>query len=176
MERLPQASDLLPLVYEELRALSHSYMRSERSDHSLQPTALVHEAYLRLARNDRMVWRSKSHFFAMAAIQMRRVLVEHARKAHAEKRVPRSLQVSLAEDLHHPAGATVELLAIDEALERLAEQHPREARIAELRLFAGMQIDEIATFLCVSERTVKYDWKLAQAWLARALRSESGER
>lgn len=164
-------AELVPLVYNQLRALSRTYMRGHRDDSSLQPTALVHEAYARLANNDRMVFQGKTHFFAMAAIQMRRVLVEHARRAHAQKRPPRGLQITLDEDVTVVSQPTLDLLAIDEALNNLTSRSARQSRIAELRLFAGLKVDEIADLLHISEKTVKNDWKMARAWLSRELRA-----
>ena len=165
---------LLPLVYAELRNLAGHYMQQERSDHLLQPTALVHEAYLRRIDVTRIDWQGKTHFFAMAATQMRRVLVEYARARDREKRGSDRLQVTLDESLALVDGLSFEMLALDQALERLAKRHARQGRVAELRIVSGMTVREIATVLEVSERTVNEDWKIGRAWLGRWLRSEAG--
>jgi RNA polymerase sigma-70 factor (ECF subfamily) len=163
------AERLMPLVYSELRALAGKYLKGERPGHTLQPTALVHEAYLRLIDISRVDWRGKTHFYAMAARQMRRILVDHARAAAARKRGARALKVTLDDRLAVGAEQPLELLALDEALSGLARRHPRQARVAELRLFSGMEVKTVAAALEVSERTVKGDWRLARAWLMRAL-------
>lgn len=163
------AARLLPLVYGELRALAARYLREERPGHTLQPTALVHEAYLRLIEHDRIDWKGKTHFFAMAAIQMRRILVDHARARATEKRGGRAPRVTLDERLTRTPEASLDLLALDEALTRLAARHERQGRVAELRLFAGMLVGETALYLGVSERTVKDDWRVARAWLLKEL-------
>jgi RNA polymerase sigma factor (TIGR02999 family) len=163
------APELLPLVYDELRALAARYLRQERPGHTLQPTALVHEAYLRLVDCDRIDWKGRTHFFAMAAIQMRRILVEHARAAAAEKRGGVGRRVTFDEHLAQAPELSLEFLALDEALGRLAQRHERQGRIAELRLFGGMLVREIAFCVGVSERTVKEDWRVARAWLLKEL-------
>jgi len=163
------ADRLMPLVYDNLKRLAAGYLEGERSGHTLQATALVHEAYLRLVDISRMDWRGKTHFFAMAATQMRRILVEHARRGGAEKRWDRTQRVTFDEDLVDPGGAGLELLALDESLKKLEAIHPRRARVAELRLFAGLTFKESALAVNASERTVKDDWRVARAWLARDL-------
>jgi RNA polymerase sigma-70 factor (ECF subfamily) len=159
---------LLPLVYDELRALAASQLRRERPDHTLQPTALVHEAYLRLVGQDRSRYRSRGHFLAVAAQAMRRILVDHARRKRSRKRsggapadlTPGTLvQVQAAEDV----------LAVDEALDRLARLDPRQARVVEFRYFVGLSIEDTAEALGVSPATVKRDWVLARAWLQREI-------
>lgn len=163
------AARLLPLVYQELRALAARYLRGERAGFSLQPTDLVHEAYLRLIELDRIDWQGRAHFFAMAATQMRRVLVDHARAAEAAKRGGRQVRVTLNEDLataHHPS---VDFLVLDEALSRLGSRHERQGQVAEMRLFAGLEVKEVALYLHVSERTVKEDWRVARAWLLKEI-------
>lgn len=162
-------TDLLPVVYEELRRLAASYMRGERTDHTLQPTALVHEAYLRLVRNTRMEWQGKTHFFAMAATQMRRILVGYARKREAQKRGGGGRMVTLDEAVALTRRQTVDVLALDEALQRLAQLDSRQSQVAELRLFAGLTEVELSEHLGVSERTVREDWRVARAWLMREL-------
>ena len=163
------AANLLPRVYNELRRLAHSYMKSERPGHTLQPTALVHEAYARLVDNARISWHGKTHFFAVAATEMRRVLVEHARSHHAVKRGGDTKRVTLQEGLVAEESVLLDALDLDEALQDLSNLSPRQARVAELRFFAGMKIGEVASFLEVSERTVKEDWRIAKAWLQRRL-------
>ena len=165
-------SRLFDFVYHELHRLAGRYMLGERSDNSLQPTALVHEVYLRLIDQNRVNWENRSHFFAIAAQLMRRVLIDHARARNAEKRPKPGLKVPLS-DL--PIGIeiqTTELLALDEALGRLEALDPRQARIVEMRFIAGLSEEEIAQALGVSVRTVKRDWKVARAWLFGALRKE----
>ena len=168
----PKAADrLLPQIYAELRALAAHYLKGERAGHTLQPTALVHEAYLRLVRIDRVDWEGKSHFFAMAAREMRRVLVDHARRRGADKRGGDWDRVTLSEGIAEQGDHVVDVLALDQALDRVAARHERRARVAELRLFAGLEIGEIAAVLDISPRTAKEDWKMARAWLGRELRS-----
>ena len=161
---------LLPLAYDSLRAIANRYLEREGGYHTLQPTALVHEAYLRLARRDEIDWQGRTHFLAIAAREMRRVLVDHARAAGALKRGARERRISLHEGLAQGGAANLEVLALDEALSRLASLCPRQARIAELRIYAGMLPREIGDVVGVSERTVKRDWRMARAWLARELR------
>ena len=160
---------LMPLVYDELRALAARYMRGERADHSLQPTALVHEAYIRLIDISRIDWQGKTHFVAMAATQMRRILVEHARAHRAQKRGGAPKRVSLDEKIAFTRGNTLDLLVLDEALEKLARVSPRQSRAAELRCFAGLNTKETAYILGVSERTARQDWLVARAWLLREI-------
>jgi RNA polymerase sigma-70 factor (ECF subfamily) len=157
-------SKLVPLVYEQLRRLAASYMRRERPNHTLQPTALVHEAYLKLMDQRRVSWQNRSHFYRLAAHLMRRILVDHAREVNASKRA-KGQKVALDESLAYSKEKPSELLAIDEALGRLAETEPRLGQVVELRFFGGCSEEEIAGILGVSARTVKRDWKLARAWL-----------
>jgi RNA polymerase sigma factor (TIGR02999 family) len=163
--------EILPVVYAQLRRLAGHYLGANRAGASLTPTDLVHEAYLRLADADHIDWRGKTHFLAVAATQMRRLLVDRARRAAAAKRGGRPTRVTLRG--HHGAASSraVEVLALDRALVRLAERSVRQARGAELRLFAGTSTGETADILGVSERTVKQDWKLTRAWLAKELRA-----
>lgn len=158
-------SELMPLVYAELRRLARGYMRGERPDHTLQATALVHEAYLKLVEEPAIDWQGRAHFFAVAAQLMRRILVDHARAHQAAKRGGLDHKISLEEELIFSEAKSAELLALDEALVRLAEQDPRQARIVELRFFGGLSIEEIAEVLQISPRTVKRDWNMARAWL-----------
>jgi RNA polymerase sigma factor (TIGR02999 family) len=154
---------LFPIVYGEMRKLAAYLLRSERPDHTLQATALVHEAYLRLTGEDNIAWENRAHFFAVAARTMRRILVDHARALNAAKR--RVIRVSLESALVYSDEQSEELLAIDEALTRLAEWDARQSRIVELRFFAGLTEDETARVLGISVRTVKRDWTMAKAWL-----------
>ncbi len=166
------AEDLLPLVYDELRRLAQHYLKNERGDHTLQATALVHEAYLRLVDLDQVDWQGRAHFMAMAARFMRRILVDHARKRTADKRSPDGQQVPLHPDLDVPANSEnpLDLLAIDELLTRLAQMNERHAKVFEMRFFAGLSVVETAHVLEVSEKTVRNDWRAARAWLLSELR------
>ncbi|MGD8451970.1 MAG: sigma-70 family RNA polymerase sigma factor [Phycisphaerae bacterium] len=160
---------LLPLVYEELRALAQSYLSQERPDHTLQATALVHEAYVRLIRQEDVEWRDRAHFFAVAAQAIRRILVDHARARQRVKRGGGRERVQLETDIVQVPQARVDVLAVDEALEKLAAIHERQARIVELRFFGGLNLKEVAEYLGVSPRTVDGDWSMARAWLRREL-------
>lgn len=165
-------SRLLPLVYDELRRRARRYLRAERPDHTLQPTALVHEAYLRLAGQNGVDWQNRTHFFAVAAQVMRRILVDHARAHKAEKRGGHEPRIALEEGLAFTEEKSAELLALDEALARLAERDPRQARVVELRFFGGLSEDEAAEVLGISTRTLKRDWSVARAWLYKEVRSQ----
>ena len=160
---------LIPLVYDELRRLAASYMRRERVDHTLQATALVHEAYVRLIPQ-RVRWKSRSHFYGVAAKQMRRILVDHARKRRAAKREA-GKRVQLDDALVMANEQPRELVAVNEALERFAPGHPRQAQVVELRFFGGRTEDEIARMLDISVETVKRDWRFGKAWLGAELRA-----
>ena len=160
---------LMPLVYEELRRLAHHYMRGERPNHTLQTTGLVNEVYLRLAGLDRMAWRDRAHFMAMAATLMRRILVDYARERRSEKR---GGDVSITSiDDHDPAAPErqIDLISLDQALTRLAEFDPQQTRIVEMRFFAGLTVEETADVLGVSPTTVKREWASARAWLHHEL-------
>ena len=164
------AQDLDALLYGELRALAADFLRRERSDHTLQPTALVHEAWMRLSVQDESRWGSRAHFFALAAQAMRRVLIDHARRKRADKRGGGARRITLARDVTPPGDSSdVDLLALDDALDRLAELDARQARVVELRYFAGLTVDEVAEALGVSPRTVAGEWRLARAWLSQRL-------
>ncbi len=170
------AEELLALVYDELRGLARRYMRAERREHTLQPTALVHEAYLRLVDQPLADWRGRTHFFAVGARVMRRLLIDHARGRGRQKRGGARCRVTLT-DWRQPAvdgglGAA-ELLDLDAALERLARVDPREARVVELRFFAGLTVAEVAELLGVGKRTVEADWMHARAWLRQQLAGEA---
>jgi RNA polymerase sigma factor (TIGR02999 family) len=153
------------LVYAELHRLASSLMSHERAGHTLQPTALIHEAFLRLVQGEQIEWQSRYHFFAVAAQMMRRILVDHARSVNAEKRFGKREKLSLESALVYTDAQSEELLALDEALERLGKVDERQYRIVELRFFAGLSTDEVAELLGVSSRTVKRDWMMARAWL-----------
>ena len=170
----PEAAKLAPEVYGELRDLAGRYLQREGGYHTLQPTALVHEAYIRMVGINRIDWSGKTHFFAVAARQMRRILVEHARAAVAQKRGGKQQRVTLHDSDALTQERSLDLLALEEALDHLAERSPRQARVAEMRLFAGMSARESGLALQVSERTAREDWRVARAWLSRQLSSRSG--
>jgi RNA polymerase sigma factor (TIGR02999 family) len=168
---------LLPLVYAELRRIASKQLRAERQEHTLAPTALVHELYLRLVDQRRATWQNRAQFFGLAAQLMRRILVDHARTQKAAKRGGSVTRMSLDEliegGLSEPdTGPAADVLAIDEALERLARLDGDQARIVELRFFSGLTVEETAHVLSRSPRTVKREWRLARAWLYRELRGE----
>ena len=166
------AGRLLELVYEQLRALAASYLRGERAGHTLQPTALVHEAFLRLQAGSPVRYQNHTHFFAVAARAMRQVLVDHARRRAAAKRGGDPERVTLDDGLQLGGDAesrVIDVLALDEALERLGKLDERQARVVELRFFGGLTIDEAARVLEVSTDTVEDDWAMARAWLKRTL-------
>lgn len=162
---------LVPLVYEELHRLAHRYISRERSGYTLQTTALAHEAYLRLVDVKGVRWQNRAHFFAVAAQSMRRILVDLARARHNVKRGGGAQQVSLDEVLVASPERGANLLALDEALSRLAALNPRQSQVVELRYFGGLTEEEVAEVLKVSPRTVRSDWSLARVWLYRELSS-----
>ena len=165
---------LMPLVYRELRRIAGHQMRDERVGHTLQPTALVHEAFLRLVEQSRADWQNRAQFMGVAAQLMRRILVDHARRRAAAKR---GVAITLNEEIfNRAAGAdrTEEVLAVDEILSRLAELDPRQARIAELRYFGGLSVEETAEAMGLSARTVKGDWAMAKGWLRSQLADRRG--
>ena len=166
------AERLLPLVYDELRRLARHHLRGERREHTLEPTALVHEAYLRLVEQRRLAWQSRDHFVAVAATMMRRVLLNHARERLAGKRGGGEMPVSLEVVGDLGGRRPAEIVALDDALRSLAQAEPRLAQVVELRLFGGLTIRETARYLEISPATLKRDWQLARAWLRRALRRE----
>lgn len=161
---------LMSLVYQELRKLAGGYLRSERSDHTLQPTELIHEAYLRLVDQNMPEWESRAHFFGVAARLMRQILVDHARNRGAVRRGGNQQKISLddAPQMFSP-GQSAELLAFDEALEKLSALDKRKAQVVEMRSFGGLSVDETAQALGVSVPTVKRDMRLASAWLRREM-------
>ena len=160
---------LLPIVYQELHRLAQSYLRRERADHTLQPTALIHEAYLRLVKQDCPEWESRSHFFGIAARLMRQILVEHARAHAAEKRGGGGAVLALDEALVYTGDNAAELVALDDALQALAQFDERKARVIELRYFSGLSVAETATALGLSLATIGHEARLARAWLHREL-------
>lgn len=161
--------ELMALVYSELRQLADGYLHQERRGHTLQPTALVHEAWLRLVKQDRPSFQHRKQFFGLATQVMRRVLVDHARTVNAEKRGGGMVTVPLSESLGARSVRTVELLALDQALNHLATVSERQARVIELRYFGGLNLEEMADLLGVSPATVSRDQKFAEAWLSHAL-------
>ena len=164
---------LIPLVYRELRLLAARYLQVERSGHTLQPTALVHELYLRLVEQDRADWKDRAHFLAVAARLMRRILVDYARARAAAKREGMATRIEIAGfELSGAEPRAEEILAVDEALGRLAELSPQQGRVVELRYFGGLTIEETAEAVGISPRTVRRDWIIACAWL----RSELSQR
>ena len=164
---------LLPTVYEELRRIAHNQLRGEREDHTLRTTELVHEAYEKLVQHSTVDWQDRQHFFAVATRAMRQVLVDHARKKTAAKRGGDTPEVPLDEVTLPRETKTEDLIALDDALDRLAEQDERAVKVVECRFFGGYTIAETADVLDVSRSTVKRDWRSARAWLNRALGDSS---
>ena len=164
--------ELLPVVYGELRKLASSYLRRERVGHTLQPTALVHEAYMRLVDQTQVQWQNRAHFFGVAAQMMRRILVDHARAHEAEKRGGEFQKLSLDENIDVSGERDVNLVALDDALNLLAEIDPQKMKIVELRFFGGLSVEETAEVLGVSAPTVKRQWRMAKAWLYGQVKSD----
>lgn len=157
---------ILPVVYDELRRLAGSYLRRERSDHTLQPTALVHEAYMKLIDQKQVRWQNRAHFFGIAAQVMRRILMDHARKHKADKRGGSAEKLPIDEEILVVSNeSSSQLLALDDALKTLAQMDPDKAKIVELRYFGGLSIEETAEVMGVSVPTINRHWKLAKAWL-----------
>ena len=156
---------MLPLVYDELRRMAARRLSGERPDHTLQPTALVHEAYLRLVEQERVNWQNRAQFYGVAAEMMRRILINHAKNRKAAKRGGGTVKVSLDDTEKAAEQEDLKLLALDEALDRFAADYPRQARVVELKYFMGLSIAEISEALEVEHATVERDWKFAQAWL-----------
>lgn len=168
------AHDLLPVVYDQLRSLAGRYFRGDAGRHTLQPTALVHEAYLKLVRSD-AEWSGREHFCAVAATAMRQILMNHARAKRAAKRDGERVDLTI-DEFATPAGKDViDLVALDEALTKLAEHDPKLARIVELRFFGGLTMDEIATHLQVTRRTAQRDWRWIRAWLSAELSGDASQ-
>jgi RNA polymerase sigma factor (TIGR02999 family) len=160
---------LVPVVYKELRRLAHYELRKERPDHTLQSTALVHEAYFRLVGQDLPQWESRTHFFAIAAQLMRQILVDYARRRRASKRGSGACMLTLDDAMILPQGKDVDVVAIDDALNALAEVDPRQSRVVELRFFAGLSLEEISEVMGIATATVQRDWTAARAWLYREI-------
>jgi RNA polymerase sigma-70 factor, ECF subfamily len=167
------AEKLLPLVYAELHRVANAYMRRERADHTLQPTALINEAYLRLIQED-VDWNSRAHFVGFAAHVMRRVLVDYARSRNAEQRGGKMERVELQDQFAVSPERLEEVALLDEALDRLEKKNPRQARVVELRYFGGLSIEQIGATLGIAPRSVKRDWSLARIWLFEELKPLSG--
>lgn len=163
------ASSLFTLVYDELRRMAAGALKRERPDHTLQPTALVHEAYLRLAHEPDARWESRAHFLAVASQAMRRILVDHARTRKARKRGRAATHLPLEESdaIAFAVAPDLDLVILDQALDRLSGLDPRQGRIVELRFFGGLTVEETAAVIGISPRTVKREWQLARAWLKR---------
>jgi RNA polymerase sigma factor (TIGR02999 family) len=163
---------LVPLVHDELRQLARRYMRRERADHTLQTTALVNEAYLRMIGAGQVDWQGRAHFFAIAARVMRRILVDSARRRRAPQRGGAVSHMPLDEALIPATARQPDLVALDDALQKLESKYPRKSRVVELRYFGGMKLEEAAAVLGVSRDTVKRDWRFAKMWLLRELDGE----
>jgi RNA polymerase sigma factor (TIGR02999 family) len=174
--RQEAANELVPLVYGELRRMAGAYMQHERPGHTLQATALVHEAYMRLVGEESVEWQNRAHFFAIAAHTMRQVLLDYARRRHADKRGGiNARKVDIDAELLVGENTLEDVIAIDEALERLAAIDPRQSRLVELRFFAGLSVEEAAEVMGISAVTVKRDWRMAKAWLHRELAAAKPE-
>jgi RNA polymerase sigma factor (TIGR02999 family) len=165
--------DLLPLIYDELRSLASNYLRRERVSHTLQPTALVHEAYLKLVDVNQVTWQNRAHFFGVAANLMRRILIDYARQHKADKRGGEFQKLALDENIDKAAEQSTELVALDDALETLSKIDPVKSRIVELRYFGGLTVEETAEVMGISTITVKRHWRMAKAWLYGQLSNES---
>ena len=160
---------LIPLIYDDLRRLAKCFMRGQRDGHTLQTTALVNETYLRLIDSDRIDWQDRTHFFAIAARLMRRVLIDFARAKNSLKRGGEQIKITLAEEIEVPVEKEADLVALDEALQNLAKMSLRQSQVIELRYFGGLNEEEIAETLKISARTVRRDWNVARAWLYREM-------
>lgn len=168
------AEELIPLVYDELRNLARSYLDRESSGHTLQPTALVNEAFLRLVDQKRIQWQGRTHFFATGAQMMRRILVDHARSKSRQKRGGGRKRIQLMDDMHVSRRRDEDVLVVDELLEQLAQLDERQARIVEMRFFGGLTVQEVAEVLGLSKRTVESEWTMIRAWLRKELAEEDG--
>jgi len=160
---------LTPLVYDQLHQLAHQHMRGERADHTLQTSALVNEAYLRLVEHKSVDWQNRAHFFAVSAVLMRRILVDYARERKAAKRGGKFHEVTLEDELTFTKERASELVALDEAIQTLNEIYPRRSKVVELRYFGGLNNKEAAEVMQVSEATIERDWRFAKAWLYREM-------
>lgn len=161
---------LTPLVYDQLHRMAHQYIRRERHGHTLQTSALINEAYLRLVDYREVDWQNRAHFFAVSAVVMRRVLVDYARQRTSGKRGGANFQISLTDTLAFSSVRAAELIALDEAMDSLNQLYPRRSKVVELRYFAGLNNEEAAAVLKVSEATIERDWRFAKAWLYRELK------
>ncbi len=170
-DRDAAAQRLMPIVYEELRHRAANYLRLERPDHTLQATALVNEAYLKLVDQDRATWKNRAHFGSVAAQLMRRILLQHARAHNAEKRGGKWAKITLEETRELAQDCEPDLVALDEALKTFGASHRRESEVVELRFFGGLKTDEIAEVLNISPKTVLRDWNFAKLWLRRELKA-----
>jgi RNA polymerase sigma factor (TIGR02999 family) len=159
----------MPLVYSELRRLANSYLQRERSDHTLQSTALVHEAYVRMVDQNLPQWQNRAHFFAVAAQLMRQILVDYARSHRAAKRGGGACKVTLTDAASRPQRVDIDVVALDDALKSLAQIDPQQSRVVELRFFAGLSIEDTSEVLGISPSTVNRDWNTARVWLYREL-------
>jgi RNA polymerase sigma-70 factor (ECF subfamily) len=166
--------ELVPLVYQDLRRVARRCLAGQRVDHTLQSTALVHEAYLRLAGHDRAHWQNRHHFFAVAAQAMRRILVDHARKHRAAKRGGASVKLALDDAIALPQRRELDLVALDDALKALAILDPRQSHVVELRFFGGLSIEDVSNVLGISPATVKREWATARSWLYAELQRQTG--
>jgi RNA polymerase sigma factor (TIGR02999 family) len=167
-------AQLMPLVYEELRRVARAYLQRERKDHTLQATALVHEAYLRLVDDTKVSWKDRAHFYGIAARLMRQILMQHARAHHAAKRGgSEQIKISLEEAPEVAMDCAVELVALDDVLEGFTKIYPRKSKVVELKFFGGMEAKQISEVLQVSEKTVSRDWNFARLWLSRELRNHA---
>ena len=169
------ADRLMPLVYDELRGIAHRQMQGERSDHTLDTTALVHEAYLNLVKNEHLDWQNRAHFLSMAAIAMRRILIDYARRRGADKRGGGIAILTLDDSQFAHDGRPEEFIELDEALTRLEAHHARSATVVIYKFFGGLSHDEIAEVLGVSVPTVHRDWRLARLWLSREMKRDPVE-
>lgn len=166
------AAGLMPLVYDELRRLARGYLQRERADHTLQATGLVHEAYIRLVDQTTATWQNRAHFFGVAAQLMRRILVDHARRHRTDKRGGDWAKIEFDEALAPSVSRSVDVIALDDALQDLVQLNPQHSQIVELRFFGGLTNDEVAEVLEVSPRTVQREWRMARAWLRRQIFEE----
>jgi RNA polymerase sigma factor (TIGR02999 family) len=167
-------AQLMPLVYDELRRVARAYLQRERADHTLQATALVHEAYLQLVDDKKVTWKDRAHFYGIAARLMRQILMQHARAHQAAKRGgPAQVKLSLEEASELSTDCAVELVALDDALEGFTKIYPRKSKVVELKFFGGMEAKQISEVLQVSEKTVLRDWNFARLWLSRELRKDA---
>lgn len=165
---------LVPLVYDELRRIARRCLAGQKTNHTLQPTALVHEAYLRLAGHDSVSWQNRAHFFAVATQMMRQILVDHARRRAAAKRGGGAVTVALDEEVASKSSVVLDLIALDDAMRQLAELDPRQSQIVELRFFGGLSIEETAHVVDISPATAKREWATARLWLHQAMSRSAG--